>query len=504
MQESTEQLEELIATRLLAMIREATQTKTEPIGERQAEIEPKKQALARSTSFIKIEKNLASLGFFTPSSKRIKNVKAKTLTFTKVIDGKRIEATATIVPATIYGLPVTADQDKFLALQKIITDIHRHEGKVANPIAFTSAELLKLLEKHRNSGKNYKEVSEWLDLMSSTTIISEGTVYLAGKKAWARDRFRVFDRAVSFGKELEPGKVADKNYVWLSEWQLENINNNNLLPIDLDTYKQLKNHISKALVPLLQIWLYATRDEGAFEKLYTELCQILSTTQHRKRSYIERQLTPSFDELKTRGYIRHWAIVKTSDGKAYKIVFYHGEKFHSDRRKRLTQKREQPFAPVKPPPEQGRVEPPQPTTPLTDEQKALIKQLNLNFGVTITTAHQLVLGKFEQTKIQLETYPFRKVNPNNPAGWIIKAIEKHWSPPDAYFQHKRKQAQEQARQETQAVIATCPYCRDHEGWRFVTDPQGRSGVRRCTHDPTIETHPDLRGGANLSTQPETA
>src|SRR5215472_10736370 len=75
----------------------------------------------RSADFIKIEKNLASLGFFTPSSKRIKGARKKTITFTKVIDGKRVEARANILPSAEYGLPITADQDKYLALQKIIT-----------------------------------------------------------------------------------------------------------------------------------------------------------------------------------------------------------------------------------------------------------------------------------------------------------------------------------------------------------------------------------------------
>ena len=86
------------------------------------------------------------------------------------------------------------------------------------------------------------------------------------KNAGSKDRFRVFDRAVSFGKELSDGKVADKNYVWFSEWQLQNINSNHLLPIDLEAYRELKNHIAKALVPLLQIWLYATRERRRFRK----------------------------------------------------------------------------------------------------------------------------------------------------------------------------------------------------------------------------------------------
>src|SRR5207302_853036 len=85
--------------------------------------------------------------------------------------------------------------------------------------------------------------------------------YAAGQKRFVRDRLHVFDRAVSVGKELEDGTIADANYVWLSSWQLDNINQKFLLPIDLETYRELKNHISKALIPLLQIWLYASKKQ---------------------------------------------------------------------------------------------------------------------------------------------------------------------------------------------------------------------------------------------------
>src|SRR5262249_16211419 len=72
---------------------------------------------------VKVEKNLTSLGFFTPSSKAIKGAKAKTITFTRMVEGKKVEAKVTIAPTAIYGLPVTADQDKYFALQKIISEI---------------------------------------------------------------------------------------------------------------------------------------------------------------------------------------------------------------------------------------------------------------------------------------------------------------------------------------------------------------------------------------------
>lgn len=284
-------------------------------------------ARPRTPNLIKIEKNLASLGFFTPSSKRIRDVKKKRIVFARELDGRKIEARADILPSAEFGLPITADQDKYLALQKIITDIRRREGKVRNPIAFTTAELLRLLGKRVTAGKNYDDIAEWLQRMTLTGISSEGTVYFAGRKIWARDIFHVFERTVCFGAAMPDGRIADRNYVWLSEWQLENINNNYLMPVDMETYRQLRNHIAKTIVPLLLLWLAAAREAGFVEKPYDELCQILNITRYRHLSKIREKLAPSFDELKANGYLSAWAVERTVIPEGFKVIFYHGDRF---------------------------------------------------------------------------------------------------------------------------------------------------------------------------------
>src|SRR5258708_4091021 len=53
----------------------------------------------RDADFAKVEKSLASLGFFTPSSRRVKNQQVKRISFTRDIDGKRVEVTAEIIPS---------------------------------------------------------------------------------------------------------------------------------------------------------------------------------------------------------------------------------------------------------------------------------------------------------------------------------------------------------------------------------------------------------------------
>ncbi len=279
-----------------------------------------------------VEKNLNTLGFFSPAKSRCSVIKIeKTVRFRREVNGRVVDAQATILPSAKYGLPTTADLDKYLAFQKIIADIRQREGQVSNPVGFTSSRMLTVLG-IKDAGNNYQDVHDWLQRMTLTGISSKGVVYLAKRKAWAADTFHVFDRVVALGMQLPDGTVADRNYVWLSDWQLENINGNYLLPVDFDAYRKLRNHIAKVLVPLLQLWLYASRAEGRFEKKYGDLCEILNITCHKHISLIKRQLDPSLSELEHHGYLASYSIEPTADGREYKMVAVHGHKFYRDQK----------------------------------------------------------------------------------------------------------------------------------------------------------------------------
>jgi len=228
---------------------------------------------------------------------------------------------------------------------------------------------------------------------------------------------------------LPDGTVADKNYVWLSEWQLENINSNHLLPIDFESYKKLKNHIAKALVPILQIWLYTTQDEGVFEKRYEKFCQHLNISEYKHLSKIKEKLSPALNELVEYGYLSSWEIEKTADDKGYKVTLYHGEKFYQDGRKRLAQKatatgyrRDEKPSQSKLPllngeramQAKGQLQSSATAPPLTEEQDQLINRL-LEHGVHRETATHLVKTMTKEVSIQLEYLPYRAVKKNK--GW---------------------------------------------------------------------------------------
>jgi hypothetical protein len=438
-----EQLQELLARRLLTSAKEAvkqsTPTSTAAPPSEGESLNPRELSIS---DFAKIEKNLASFGLFTPSSKKIKNAKSKTITFSRMVDGNKVEARVTIAPSAIYGLPITSDQDKYIALQKLIGDLRQGTDEITNPIGFTSAQLLRALGKRVRTGKNYDDIDEWLKRMTLTGIISEGVVYLAGKKTWASDTFHVFERAISFGQETPDGGIADKNYVWLSDWQLGNINSNYLLPIEFETYKQLKNHIAKALVPLLQIWLFATTKQGSFEKRYEELTQHLNIRQYSYPSKIMEKLGPALDELKAHGYLADWKLEKTSDRKAYKVVFYHGAKFHRDRQRRLHQKEQSSTFRRRPSARAAQLE--QGIAP------NLLAEL-IQRGITHSQAHKLLgnLADGQEVTDQLEwgDHVIAQTEPGkiyNPAGFFVHLIKENIPPAPSFESSRKKRLRQEA------------------------------------------------------------
>lgn len=383
--------------------------------------------------FIRIEKNLTTLGFFTPTQGRGKLLnRPKVLRIRRELPGgKLIEAEATIIPSVEHGLPTTPDQDKYLAFQQIVQERRKvNGGLVQNPIPFTSYELC-----HRvglnTGGKNYADISEWLDRMVATTIRSKGTVYLAKRKTYVKDTFHVFDRVVVAGEELPDGHVAEQNYVWLSEWQIENLNERYQLPVDFESYKQLRTHIGKALLPLLQVWLFPTRSVGKFEKRYLDVCELLSLRPQNAPSLIHRQLRPALDELVKLGYLSNWTVSRTSDNLDYKLVLCHGPKYLDDLK--LLGLR----------PEESEVVVREPSAELLN---ALVMR-----GMNTRIANRLLesLPADQPIKAQLEWCDdvIQRGRIENPAGFIYSVLKSNEPVPESFETSEKRQARLQRQQE---------------------------------------------------------
>src|SRR4051812_29118332 len=92
-------------------------------------------------TFTKVDNNLTGIGFFTASSKRSRKAVEKT---TVVVD-QGVAHRISILPSAKYGLPITQDQDYWLALMKLVTERLQREEKLTNPFTFSTAEILRTL-----------------------------------------------------------------------------------------------------------------------------------------------------------------------------------------------------------------------------------------------------------------------------------------------------------------------------------------------------------------------
>ena len=240
------------------------------------------------------------------------------------------------------------------------------------------------------------------------------------------------------------GTIADQNYVWLSEWQLENINQNHLLPVDFEAYRQLKHHIAKALVPLLQVWLYATLEVGSFEKRYRDLYQILNVTEYQHSSKIKEKLGPSLDELQRHRFISGWRIQPTSDGNDFKVVFVHGEKFRFEAGAQTHVLK----VDVK-----TRLSAEDPKSPGPKLDRELLHQL-MKRGISEKASISLLrdLRPDQQVMDQLEWgdhLVFHSPNKHkfyNPAGLYIHLIKENATPPETFETSQKRSLGEAARQ----------------------------------------------------------
>jgi hypothetical protein len=416
---------------------------------------------AQISTFTKVDNNLTGIGFFTASSKRSRKAIEKT---TVVVD-QGVEHRISILPSAKYGLPITQDQDYWLALMKLVTDQVQQEGKLTNPFAFTTAELRHILGQV-NSGQNYKAVNEWLSVMNSTAI--EGGSYNAARKTWYTERTHAVDRVITVGKQLPDGTIADRNHIWFSQWQLDNINSGNLIAVELGTYTQLENNISKNLVPHLQEWLYASQRDGRFEKQYEDICQLLGVRTYRYHSQIEEQFSPSLNELTTHGYISKWAIEPMAFRKHFKLVLWHGRKYHGDRQARLSKKPRPEILPggeaapahrprqrhlnLMPVPE------PEQTSPPVVIDYNVVAELEKR-GVGGTDARKLlatlkpgqpILDQLEYGDLQIEQ---AKGKITNPPGFYISLLQRDVPVPKAFESSRARQARLTAEKEQQKAFA---------------------------------------------------
>ncbi len=279
---------------------------------------------AANPIFVGLEKNLIQIGFFSIPNIKVLKKQEKIVKLT-TIESHNIRSHVEILAPSKIGLPTTGDLTMYLAFQAIVQEKFMFgKERIANPVSFTNYELLNRAQLTMTKDR-YEDVRDWLVRMKSTTVRFEAS----DSKRKGTDAVSVFNRVISSSEHLDDGSVANCNYVWLSEWGIDNLQT--VVPIDLVTYSKLKNQTAKLLVPHLQVWLYASRNQNIFRKNYVQFCALLGITQYSSKSKVIEKLAPAMSELGKYEYIKKWELTGNRQ-KGYVISITHGPKFFRDQK----------------------------------------------------------------------------------------------------------------------------------------------------------------------------
>lgn len=283
---------------------------------------------------IQVEKSVTTMGFFSVRSGIPKDGNLeRTVAIERNTESGRVEAKATIAALKATGgFPGVEEQDVYYAILSAVGEAMANGEEIPMPLTFAPGELIRRMGK-ASSGENYKALAVQLKRLAGTTVVSERSIYRAATKTWedSDHLFRVIDRVLTKGERKDDGAVAQEHHIWLSSWQIENLRGRHRLMVDYQRYLTLNKPIAKAIIPYLQLWLYASMREGRkrCERLYEPLCKLLDIKVEKNAANIKKQLTGPFRELVEAGYISKWAIESAGGvfAKRFKIVFFHGAAF---------------------------------------------------------------------------------------------------------------------------------------------------------------------------------
>jgi hypothetical protein len=376
---------------------------------------------------VRVEKSLHSLGFFASTAQR--EISRTVVQVFRRPDGQRIQAKAVIEGIPSLGLPTTADRDKYMAFMKIALDQRDFQGEVTNPIRFSGSEMIKLL-RLRKGGFHYDEINDWCKRMVATTIMSQASIFLADRHQYATDTFHVFDRVVLVGEELNDGTRSEFYQVYLSHWQLTNLNQGYLLPLDFNAYLKLKRDIAKALFGHLSVWFYASRGLP-IEKRYPDLCQLLNIRAYPHLSKARAVLEPSLNELMDIGYLATWDLVRTARGADFKLTLSPGSRLLG-----LPN-----FSSVVNPEARAAVEARLPAWVAELVARGVADRKARQLALDIAD-DQPVLDQIEYVEYLIQQDRRSRGKISNPAGFLIWAIENNISVPSEFETSRRKRLRE--------------------------------------------------------------
>lgn len=261
---------------------------------------------------------------------------------------------------------------------------------------------------------------------------------------------------IFLGQKLPDGTKADAVYIILHRTFREFLSHAKTRPLDYEYLKSLPP-AAQRLYELLSFQIFAALkyENPRAKYLYSDFCKYAPLTRYDEWEKVKKQLYKIHLPHKQNGYIKAVEFEETADadGRPDWVMWYMpGRKAKREFKEFTTKKLASsptsprlmlaPSAPSKP----------RSAPTISQEDAALLSQL-CGVGIVEKKASELVRDRRESVERELEAWPHRdKSKMNDPAAWLIKAIESgDYSLPQKV---ETKRAQRMAAQKQQAREAT--------------------------------------------------
>lgn len=331
-----------------------------------------------------------------------------------------VERKLTVTAADKFGLPTALDDDVILALVQLT----KRNGFQTKTVAFTKYEIIQILD-WRDESKSYKRVQESLDRWLGVTLKYENAWWNPSEQAWMTEGFHIIDRLTTV--EDDTGRKRDA-FVW-NDMVFRSFQQGNLKTLDLGLYKKLQGPIARRLYRLLDKRFYRRyRVEFDLEELAHHK---LGFSRKGHVGTLKQRLNPAIKELEEIGFITKMPLEERYSkirASVWHVIFEKGEK--------AVVTEEQSAA-----------------LPIALDSRSDLEQCLETRGVTKTKARRIatkypedyVLHKMEILDYLIQTNP-----PNNPAGFLVKAIEEDYAAPAGFRSKSELEEERRAKEQVKA------------------------------------------------------
>ncbi|MBA7561178.1 hypothetical protein ES695_16305 [Candidatus Atribacteria bacterium 1244-E10-H5-B2] len=407
------------------------------------EISIKKNKKISLPKIIESEVNLLELPFFALNRKNLsKKLETEYRSIRKRGDQKK-EIVWNVSANPKYGYPGPFDREVHKAIEQIISEILKEEGKIKNPTPFSIYNLCDRMGITSAGGDNYKRIRKALEKIQMTGIKSEGAFYHKGKKKWISAVFGLYDGVIFRGEQLEDGSIAEINLLYLGDIYLQSLNSFNIKLIDYAYWRSLKSKIASRIYEILGIKFYGARNkkEEFIRYKYSTLCQLLPITRKKYISMAKQQLNTSNNELKDTGFISKYDWGETSR-KDWLIYYWPGERAKEEIKRAKTKIVDFQTEGYLPGPKIG-------LGNFFQEQNDLIDKL-VEANVSRVTAECLIIN-YDQQLIGkwLEAIDYAKAE--DKAAYLVKAIRENWQFPEEYLREKREEKRKEEEEKIEYI-----------------------------------------------------